>query len=88
MTNLDLLRFMRFLHILFSFTLFLGLGTMMMNTLQSRRVRSPAVNYCLFGNRVLVLVRGSPRHRGFFCLSLAIWRQNGVDMIYLQLAGY
>ena len=42
MTDLDLFPFIRFLHILFSFTLFLGLGTMMMNTLQSRRVRSPA----------------------------------------------
>ena len=42
MTDLGIFHFIRFLHILFSFTLFLGLGTMMMNTLQSRRIRSPA----------------------------------------------
>ncbi len=32
---------MRFLHILFTFTLFFGLGTTMMNSLQSRGLRSP-----------------------------------------------
>ena len=42
MTDLNIFQFTRFLHILFSLTLFFGLGTTMMNTLQSRRVRSPA----------------------------------------------
>ena len=41
-TDLNIFQFTRFLHILFSLTLFFGLGTTMMNTLQSRRVRSPA----------------------------------------------